>query len=482
MDIFVRNVPYQASNKNLETFFQERFRPFSIDVFSCQKLKSQGCAILTVLDTEKALLFLEIYESASREGTLRTGAQTLKYMGRELLCSPSRSKSDEMLLRHLRKRSKDKEKEVCTTAEQVERVFEYTGVQCGFWDYQASDLVFVSQIMYQRKGSIMFGKKNLALVAHSDGVAHETYRLDISYSSVQSITTGSFQDPSLTITLSRAPRVYQQSTSDPNSIQSMLDALGFQPRAQAKPKRRRVPNLDGPYDDIVSSCFVYRVLIRDPSKINPIGLLLRNGWEMPPSIPWPTSVVAPRSMCGTEMHLLISTLCNRYKSFTFGLQFQVQRLAQNGYLTPTRVLELLPHILQIFHRSGGFTTAESVRKLSRQLPYAGPEVDGKIFATEHLRELIRKNEMAITHELSHNFKFTKQHLHIGLVHKATVTPAGVYLEGPEPETKNRVLRAYSDHADHFIRVNFSDEDGEQIHFDRFVSFEDVFPLQVQKHT
>lgn len=35
MDIFVRNVPDQASNKNLELFFQNQFRPFGIDVFSC---------------------------------------------------------------------------------------------------------------------------------------------------------------------------------------------------------------------------------------------------------------------------------------------------------------------------------------------------------------------------------------------------------------------------------------------------------------
>jgi hypothetical protein len=55
MDIFVRNIPDQASNKNLEIFFQKQFRPFSIDDFSCQKLKTRGCAILTVLDAEKRL-------------------------------------------------------------------------------------------------------------------------------------------------------------------------------------------------------------------------------------------------------------------------------------------------------------------------------------------------------------------------------------------------------------------------------------------
>lgn len=194
-------------------------------------------------------------------------------------------------------------------------------------------------------------------------------------------------------------------------------------------------SLGGPHERIISSCFVYRALISDPSKIRPIGLLLRKGWEMPPSIPWPTSVVAPRSLYAVEMDLLISALCNRYNLFPFSLQFQVQRLAQNGYLTPARVLELLPHILQIFHRSGGFTAAEALRKLSRQLPFAGPDVESKEFAIEHIAKLLRENEKASTRELSHSFSIPEQHPHIGLVHKALVTPAGVYLEGPEPETK-----------------------------------------------
>ena len=480
MDIFVRNVPDQASNKSLEKFFQKQFRPFSIDDFSCQKLKTRGCAILTVLDAQKAQRFLDIYGSASQKGTMRTRAQPLKFIERDLFCSPSKSKPDKMLLQTLRKEAKDRGNQNRTkasadrSAEQVDREFEYTSVRCGFWDYQASDLVFVSQVVDRRMGSIAFGKKNLALVARSDGTAPATYRLDVPYSSVQSITTGSFQDPSLTITLSEAPRVYQQSISDLDSIESWFDALGLSLRAQAKPKRRRVASLGGPHERIISSCFVYRALISDPSKIRPIGLLLRKGWEMPPSIPWPTSVVAPRSLYAVEMDLLISALCNRYKLFPFSLQFQVQRLAQNGYLTPARVLELLPHILQIFHRSDGFTADEALRKLSRQLPFAGPDVEGKEFAIEHIAKLLRENEKASTRELSHSFSIPEQHPHIGLVHKALVTPAGVYLEGPEPETKNRVLRAYSDYADHFIRVTFADEDGERMTFDRFVSLEEIF--------
>lgn len=178
------------------------------------KLKSRGCAILTVLDTGKAQHFLNVYGLASRKGEKYTGTQALKYMDRDLFCSPSKFKSDEMLLQTLRKDAKDKgnwarnKTSAVGSAEQVDREFEYTLVRCGLWDYEAFNLVFVSQVVDARMGSIMFGKKNLALVARSHSTAAVRYRLDVPYSSVQSITTGSFQDPSVTITLSEAPRVY----------------------------------------------------------------------------------------------------------------------------------------------------------------------------------------------------------------------------------------------------------------------------------
>ena len=477
MDIFVRNIPDQASNKNLERFFQKQLEAFGIDDFSCQKLKTRGCAIVTVLDAEKGQRFLEVYGSASQRDAR---AQALKYMNRDLFCSPSKFKPDDISLQTLRKEAKDKRNQTHTrpfaggSAEKSEREFEYTWIQCGFWDYEKSDLVFVSHFVNERTGSIKFGKKNLALIARPNATSPVTYRLDVPYFSVQSITIGSFQDPSLTITLSESPRVYQQSISYPVSIQSLFGALRLYPKAQVNPKRRRVASLGGPHEHIIGSCFVYRALISDPSKISSICLLLQKDWEMPPSIPWPTSVITPWSLYAAEMDLLISALCDRYNSFTFDLQFQVQRLAQNGYLTPARVLELLPHILQISCRSGGFIAAEALRKLSKQLPFAGPDVDGKVFAIEHMGKLLEENEKASTRELSHNFSIEKQHPHIGLIHKALVTPAGVYLEGPEPEAKNRVLRAYFEHTDHFLRVTFSDEDGERMNFDRFVSLEEIY--------
>lgn len=55
-----------------------------------------------------------------------------------------------------------------------------------------------------------------------------------------------------------------------------------------------------------------------------------------------------------------------------------------------------------------------------------------------------------------------------------MTPAGIYLYGPDPETKNRVLRKYSEHIDYFLRVQFCDEDGQQVRYNPQVSNDRIF--------
>ncbi|KAJ3553911.1 hypothetical protein NM688_g3369 [Phlebia brevispora] len=50
----------------------------------------------------------------------------------------------------------------------------------------------------------------------------------------------------------------------------------------------------------------------------------------------------------------------------------------------------------------------------------------------------------------------------------TVTPSIVYTEGPFLEQTNRIIRKYPNHTQHFLRVNFTDEERLQYRFDRKV--------------
>jgi len=97
-----------------------------------------------------------------------------------------------------------------------------------------------------------------------------------------------------------------------------------------------------------------------------------------------------------------------------------------------------------------------------------------VFVTKRIKKLLKENEKISTRELSHNFSVTKQHSHINLVHKTLILSIDVYLEESKSKTKNRVLRAYFDYANHFIRVIFSNKDEERMIFDRFVFLKKIF--------
>jgi hypothetical protein len=64
--------------------------------------------------------------------------------------------------------------------------------------------------------------------------------------------------------------------------------------------------------------------------------------------------------------------------------------------------------------------------------------------------------------------------HLVLVHRVSVTPTGIYLDGPDLEVSNRVIRQYSAHSDHFIRVEFADEDGSPLSYDSRTSNERIY--------
>lgn len=60
------------------------------------------------------------------------------------------------------------------------------------------------------------------------------------------------------------------------------------------------------------------------------------------------------------------------------------------------------------------------------------------------------------------------------VFRATVTPSRITLHGPEMEAKNRILRKYPNHIDHFLRVQFCDENGQDLLFSPGVSLEKIY--------
>ena len=479
MEVFVRNLPEQMSEKQLEDFFGPLLTQLSINSsYCCQKLRGK-CAKVTILDSRLAQKFLEIY------GTTGPGSQAvhqLRRMGRNIYCSASRNEPDELLLRSLQ-HERDKRQQRARAEPRngsvvlPERTIPCSSLACGMWDYSDSDLAFVPHYTDFRQGTITFGKRSLSIRLNPPSMHSPLVRIEIRYSSVQSMTVGSGLNPSLTLTLFEAPRIYEDITQFlalmlPSAFGNL--SLNTHRRMFAE---SRVASISKLHESVVSNCLVYQF------SMNKGGLshvhALKNVREVPACISWPTAVVEPTRPLTLEMADLISKLCQS-DDLAFSLKFQMQKLAQNGYLHPRRVIELMPEISHLVDRSGVATALHATRKLFFQIPYAGPETEAEELGLKGLTELLAKSESSSQVELSYLTDSTKQHEHMALVYKATVTPAGTYLYGPDLEAKNRVLRKYSEHVDSFLRVTFADEDMEPIRFDSKASNEKIYHERFKK--
>lgn len=196
---------------------------------------------------------------------------------------------------------------------------------------------------------------------------------------------------------------------------------------------------------------------------------------MPPALSLPTSYTQAHVTFRQDFERLKDLLYaeGQFGNLKFSVKFQVERLARNAYLPPAKVVALLPTIKRLSGQLGYIRTANAIRALSRNIQYPGPHLPPEDFNVDFLARALAKNASGFKIEGS-IYDVKKRHKHIALIHRVIITPAGTYLEGPEPEVSNRVLRKYPDHTDNFLRVQFVDEDGDAIRYEPKTSLGEIF--------
>ncbi|KAF2685619.1 RdRP-domain-containing protein [Lentithecium fluviatile CBS 122367] len=137
----------------------------------------------------------------------------------------------------------------------------------------------------------------------------------------------------------------------------------------------------------------------------------------------------------------------------------------------------IPYINELCQYYGPEYTARGVRKLQSQVPVPGPEVEAERLTVKRVVEELRANICYCQRLEDTAQKLVskgKQHRHLVSTYKATITPIGVLLRGPDPIISNRVLRKYADKSEYFLRVSFTDEDGVSVTHNPRVSQEFVY--------
>ena len=492
MDIYIHGIPLQSTAKDVEQFLGNPLRKLGIEIYHCHKMRDRNFAILTVLNSHEGSLFLANYGTVVHDRRLQPLIQ-LMFQGSRMCCHRSRNASDEFVLLSLRTRASQKSTNnskpaVPTTVPlngdaKSPRKFSISSVACGQLDFAGHDAVFIPHFQDPRNAYITFGQKALSItfVANAAQVVSNTLadRIFIRYNSVEYIGTGTYSDPTITLSLRWAPRFYSKYQPD---LSETLSNLRFGPPSQTSHNKgqrydfNRLTSINNVHASVVGTCFVYCVRLSDRFDVSKIHQMLQRDQSPPPNIPWSPRLLLPANSLASQMAYLNSQLIGPLRYLDFVVKFQIQRLAQNGYLPPTQVVKLLPTISSAVRSCGTEATAEALRCLARELPFLEPHTSSDELSVPTLQA--KTTEYAAKYDRAGSvYGIERRHPHIVLINRALVTPSGVYLNGPDQDIANRVLRKYSDHLDHFIRVEFMDDDGQAIRYEKDTCLKEIFHVR-----
>lgn len=183
---------------------------FGITDFICEKLVNRTCAKLILLDVDKGQRFIARYGKPNGQ---RRPASQLIMNRRYVHCAVSRNQPDEYLLRSLElKATKSMAlSQVGPAAHHMQSSsFKISQLQCGVWSFDNDELVFEPHFLDSRRGRILFGHRQVALL-YEDRDSLESssaYRINFKYFDVDTVIIGDDESPTVSFTLHVAPAFY----------------------------------------------------------------------------------------------------------------------------------------------------------------------------------------------------------------------------------------------------------------------------------
>jgi len=494
MEVHIKNVPEQTNEKALKNFLKPYLSQFRIRSVHIYNHYGKNWATITFLNAADAQRFLTHHgqfrpNPKRRPIPISSLYVQLTFFGKPIYCEKSNKDANPVLIRVLKK--EESERQLARIGDQPKPpeilpvTFNTASIACGCWEYHGSELVFVPQVNFDVKGTAKFSKKSMMLVLKSG------FRLDFRYSAILSITTEIEPTPTFIFSMHESPRLFEKIEEDAVAMLLNLlnlDGKGYKPRKNG-PQRHRLPGLNDQHIAIAGNCLVYRIVLENYVNISKGAQHaiedemhdLRKAKEVPFMNHRRTDVRLPEISYAASFQRLLDTLSSFNCNLPFEVSFQVQKLAQNNYLHPSKVLELFPAITTLVDRTGVLVTVASIRKLFRQIPFPAPDIESSKFDLEVLTELLNTTaDQLLKDGVPSEMLLRTSTSNVAIIHKVTVTPTGMYLFGPEQESNNRILRKYSANHDSFVRVRFCDEDGSQLYFGQKVSSERIFHSRFKK--
>ncbi|RAL03916.1 RNA dependent RNA polymerase [Aspergillus ibericus CBS 121593] len=475
MEVFMHNVPSQLTDEGLKKQLEPFLKPLGIIDFYCDKPKKKNIAFLTFRHRENGERFLLFHGQEETPGLPSPRGKPrlkskLQIMGSDVFCARSKKPPNKFALQSLQHTADQRTKDSLHKYEEDTHVsFRLSSFSCGYHKFLGDELGYVPEVQWSDTGIMKFRKRSITIKLNSN------YNIRIPLNTVIELIWS--RDGSLTLTLSTVPYFFNQ-RGDLDAIITQMVQFGFRGMNVATPSRSRVCSLGESHAEAVGQCLVYQFRVPTVDLMAAIQNLKK--WEIP--IVRYDIISLQMARVGSfqvSMKALMSELSiyTTQNSLPFSILFQLQALAYNAYLLPHTVLSLAKELARAYKED---LSAErrpisvlAMKKLFDMIDWPSPHGNPDDFKPASILRTLEQIDREILQDIAHPGEVLGPTQNLTPIHKVMVTPTRVTLHGPELEPWNRILRRFPNHHDYFIRVQFCDEDGQDLHFNGRNSYDDV---------
>lgn len=487
----MRNLPPDLTQTSLKSQLKPFTDKLRIKHYGCEKRSGQKTGKVTFVTEREANAFLQNHGEVLLPGGRKIGRypatkSRLRLMNHDVYCKRSDRQPQDIAL---------KVKSILHEAAEAERIAKANQdidehprakhnpqtlaagtLDCGYWSYVNGQLTFVNEwSSASTYVEVRFTKRDIVVNLLDMVQWTETGQVRIPYRSVYELVWS--DDGHVAITLLFPPTFLSSPLA--------TDRPG-------PPTRMRLKAIDHDHAQVSNFCLVYHfkviATLLAPRHSNHRGSdfhTAMNGLSHHVYVTndsFHVTSASPQDRFPEAMDKLKAHLVSYepHRTLPQSLLFKLQALVHNSYLHPTTVTKLAAQLAVLFDNarlSGSHQdpiSSDVFNELFSWIQYPSPthdnfnryEVEGII---EHLKK--REQEVRESYTMRMNSHVPP---HLTKIFRAEVTPSRITFSGPELEAKNRILRKFPDHPDYFLRVQFSDEDGQDLFFNSRVSLDGIY--------
>ncbi|KAI1337354.1 RdRP-domain-containing protein [Xylariaceae sp. FL0016] len=502
--VFMRNLPPELTDQGLSTQLESFMNDIGVKDWDCFKQRSKSLGNVTFLHRTDGERFLGrwgevVAPGVNNRGQVNTRAN-LFLLGKPVFCTQSDRSPDAFLLKHLAKKANDRVRETNEELEQDPRshrpiTFDSTGLSCGHFEYPQGIFTYTADIKWPVAGIAKFVRDSLVITFKSQG---GRIRVEIPNRIMHDIMICS-RSSSLVLTLLEPPKFFI--AQEENELTSMMQAFGFSQQVNTTKSQRRtrinaIPHENVQHADIVGQSMVYRISC-SPSEFAGKMFLLQKKDHLNFTHHEFRSYQVGQTYMVDGLKDFNKYIAQCSPIVPFEVLFQLQALVDNAYLLPQTVQGILALLLRAMHDRKTDSEAQTsrnpngklsketvyalcpisagaVKKLFSQIPFPAPDIGAENFDAGEIWKYLEANQNEIDRGLTQELISERARQNLTMIHKLQVTPTRIVLLGPEPEAKNRILRKFPRHTSYQVRVQFCDEDGQDLFYNNKVSLDTIY--------